>query len=512
MSKRANLLVAAVITIAIFGLIQWHGGAYTAEFDGHMDEPSHFVTALMLRDYVLTWPWPNPIPWAEQYYIHYPRVALGHWPPLYHLLLGAWWIVLPPSRETAILLQGLLAVCTAVAFHRLALRAASPGIGLFATGLLIASPLFQQAATQVMTEQLNLLLAVLFLDTLGRFVESEGQRYRARMGALLGLSLLVKGTGLALIPAPVIALVLAGHSRKLRTLTKPALAAAAVIGLCAAWYIAANRSAAAVLGWAGVTGNVRWNWKILKVLTGWGGMFTAFARCLIPPKFSALDAASMAVVISVTGVSWVVRAMDSGRHWIAALPALLLLCASVLGWARDWKPVGVVLCAAAILAGFPSGYYRPQPAGMGGIIDRLPLPARILVSSADPDFEGRWIAALAANDKRPASVVVRSTRSVAFESFMGNQYRLTVDGTGGLDAFLDRHAIDWIIHDDSGQAALEREHHRLIRELMRKSSSWTEHARAGKITLFRRVRPPQLPREPLRIELRTRGRTLVEKM
>lgn len=512
MINRSNIWIAAAVAVAIFGVIQWHGGAYSAEFDGHPDEPSHFVTALMLRDYALTWPWPNPVPWVEQYYLHYPRVALGQWPPLYHLLLGAWWIVFPVSRETAILLQGLLAFCTAMVFHRVASRAVAGAIATFVTGLLIASPLFQRGATQVMAEQLNLLLAVLLLEALAGFVESEGQGGRTRIAALIGLSLLVKGTGLALIPAPAFALVLSGQARRLRTLIKPALGAAVVIGACAAWYIAANRSASMILGWAGVTGNVRWNWKVLKVLTGWGGMFTALARWLTPPKFSPLDSASMAVVISVVSVSFVIRAMDADRHWIAAMPALLLLCASVLSWAREVKLVAAAACGLAIIAWFPGGYYRQETKGMAEIVNRVTLPARVLISSADPGREGTWVAALAVKDRRPESVIVRSTRGIASESFAGDAYRLTVEGTAGVEAYLDRHAIGWVIHDDSGETAAEREHHRLIRELMRTSTAWTEHANAGKIKVFRRVHPPRLPREPLRIHLRLRGRTIVEKM
>ena len=83
--------------MVIFGVLivglQIYGGAYQAEYDGHPDEAAHFVSSLLVRDYIGQWPWPDPLPWAIQYYIHYPKVAIGHWPPGYYIIQAGWWLL-----------------------------------------------------------------------------------------------------------------------------------------------------------------------------------------------------------------------------------------------------------------------------------------------------------------------------------------------------------------------------------------------------------------------------------
>jgi hypothetical protein len=73
-------LVLVAFAVLIAGL-QIYGGAYTAECDAHPDEAAHFVSSLLVHDYLAQWPWPNPLPWAMDYYLHYPKVAIGQWPP-----------------------------------------------------------------------------------------------------------------------------------------------------------------------------------------------------------------------------------------------------------------------------------------------------------------------------------------------------------------------------------------------------------------------------------------------
>ena len=100
----AGMIGLVLLTLQILG------GAYTAEFMGHADEAAQFVSGLMVYDYLATLPRENPIDWAGQYYLHYPKVAIGHWPPGYPAMEGLWWLMLGPSRVTAMLLQWLIGV------------------------------------------------------------------------------------------------------------------------------------------------------------------------------------------------------------------------------------------------------------------------------------------------------------------------------------------------------------------------------------------------------------------
>src|SRR5690349_16507783 len=59
-------------------LLQWRGNAYQAEWSGDSDEAAHYVTGLMVRDYIASGLPGSPMSFAQRYYDHYPRVAIGH--------------------------------------------------------------------------------------------------------------------------------------------------------------------------------------------------------------------------------------------------------------------------------------------------------------------------------------------------------------------------------------------------------------------------------------------------
>src|SRR5882724_8050666 len=89
--RRGLILLGAVLLFwAIAVIFQALGGAYRSELSGYPDEPAHYVTALMIRDYLTSGQWAHPIAFAENYYLHYPKVAFGMWGPGLHVLGASW--------------------------------------------------------------------------------------------------------------------------------------------------------------------------------------------------------------------------------------------------------------------------------------------------------------------------------------------------------------------------------------------------------------------------------------
>src|SRR5579884_85213 len=80
--------------------IQWASGSYGSEIGHDSDEPAHVMTSLMIRAYVLSGFHESAMRYAEQYYIHYPKVGLGMWPPVFNIATAAWTIVVPPGRTS----------------------------------------------------------------------------------------------------------------------------------------------------------------------------------------------------------------------------------------------------------------------------------------------------------------------------------------------------------------------------------------------------------------------------
>lgn len=85
-------LEAAAVAAVAFGLtvlLQARGGAFRSEFSAHPDESAHYVTGLMVREYVAAGAPQPPVQFAQDYYVHYPKVAIGHWPPVFYVLQAA---------------------------------------------------------------------------------------------------------------------------------------------------------------------------------------------------------------------------------------------------------------------------------------------------------------------------------------------------------------------------------------------------------------------------------------
>ncbi len=81
-------LYFVLVFLLFFGVevgLQWISGAYSSEFDDP-DEPAHYVTGLMIRDYVAARAPAPPLAYAENYYLHYPKVSFGS-----GRLFSTWW-------------------------------------------------------------------------------------------------------------------------------------------------------------------------------------------------------------------------------------------------------------------------------------------------------------------------------------------------------------------------------------------------------------------------------------
>ena len=165
---------AAMIGVVLLA-VQISGGAFKAEFTGHPDEAAQFVSGLMVYDYLATLPRENPIAWAGQYYLHYPEVAIGHWPPGYHAMEAVWWLFLGPSRTTAMLLQWLIGVVALTLLYRLCRSQLSLPITAAIIALTIATPVFQQSLEQTMADLCCLLWSVLLMQATVRLVEKQDQ-------------------------------------------------------------------------------------------------------------------------------------------------------------------------------------------------------------------------------------------------------------------------------------------------------------------------------------------------
>lgn len=474
----------------ILGL-QIAGGAYHAEFDGHPDEAGHLVSGLMVYDYLAAVPRENPLTWAKRYSLHYPNVAIGHWPPGPYIMDAVWWLVFPPSRVTAMLLNAVLMLLAAVVFYRLLRAAAPPWLSRLAALLLIAAPLAQQSYDRSMADLPSLLWSVLLTDAIVRLTRRPSVAAASGVTLCLICALLTKGAAACLVPAPLIACLILGQWRILKSRLM-FWSAAAVLLLGFGWYAAgAMYFHENVRGLGGIAVAAPWDAKFIPGLTGYG--FFALAcggACAALVRRRPAAVASAAILFSAVVGSWFLRAMNEPRDFIIVVPALLLLSVEMLLWARRRTQFGLLLGVPA-LALFPFTLYLQQPHGFRSLLNQIHLPGRMLVSSNGAG-EGAWIAEVALAEKRPASIVARASKTLAIEGRNTEDYHLILKTPDDIEARLDELAIATVIVDNEpGQNA--QPHQLLLEQTLKGSTAWLPCAAAGHLTGYCRTRPPSLP-------------------
>ena len=197
MTSRATL-IGFVVFLAFAVILQALSGAYAVDFAGNPDEPAHYVTGVMVRDYLAAFPWQPPMTFARNFYSHYPIVAIGHWPPMFYVAQAAWTLPFGVSRLSVLLLMAILSAATAtVVFASWRRRFGNAAAGALALAFL-SVPIVQEHGRMVMAEMLVALFTLLAVAAYRRYLETGHWRDSLQFALAASAAILTKPNGLAL--------------------------------------------------------------------------------------------------------------------------------------------------------------------------------------------------------------------------------------------------------------------------------------------------------------------------
>jgi hypothetical protein len=155
-----GVLLGLIVTFQVLD------GAYASSFgvsiEGNNDETAHLVTSLMIRDLITSLDFRHPWQFAQDYYYHYPRVAIGHWPPALYGTIGIWFLAFGASHATSMIFIAIVAATTATVIYFTGKRLIGRWAGVLSAVLFLASPLVQESSARLMPEHL-VTLAMLVL-------------------------------------------------------------------------------------------------------------------------------------------------------------------------------------------------------------------------------------------------------------------------------------------------------------------------------------------------------------
>ena len=489
---KRSTLPAWVFATALFFLIiaggQFAAGAASAGFGAYPDEASHFLSGLMIGDY-LSHLGCSPMAFAKEYYTYQPFFAIGYWPPLFYVLEGLWIFLFGHTRlSLMILVGGIALMCTLTIFGFLR-RTIGFWWALPVATLFLLLPSVRWSSTVVMTDLAVTLVCLLATLAFGQFFEAPmSYRWAVLAGFLVGLAMLTKYLAAFVVLAPVLVVFIDRRWSLLarrQTWLIPAVCAA----ICGPW-----------LWWSyrfltiGVDGAVRDSpgirlatvGRLLFDDFGWliGGLAVASVLWVFGHWNKLSPTVRLLALQPFCATTFLVAApagiepryfIPFYAPWLMTIPFFLrgILPAA----ARDffWVP----LTLSAVVALFPllhPGVVPPLPdrhlRSIALDVVHAPSgpPLAILVPTP---MEGAMIAELAAAvPQRSQMIMVRPSKLFARVNWLGTRYELITRNLNAISRLFEELPIDTILMAEP--AASSRPHDILLREMvLAPGSEWS---------------------------------------
>jgi hypothetical protein len=496
------------------------------------------MTGLMVRDYLAAkCPWP-PMRFAEQYYVHYPKVALGHWPPFFYVALALWMLLTGPARVSLLLLMAVIGASIAAFVYEFLRGEVGRWTALAFSVLTTTIPLMQRSVASVMSDGLVALLCLAAVWFYARYLESERFRSALMFGALAGLALITKGTGVVLAGVPPLAVAAGRRWGLLRKLSfwSPAVVVMAIAGPWYAYQFAAFPDTS--IAWAGI-GKAREGGMIDHIMTPFKavglplmclaaiGLVGRWFRAATP-RWAVLGALALA---SSVMHCWM-HSVKEPRHMLMAVPAVVALAAAgteIIAVCRGpfsslpiaGKRLGLMI--VVLLAYFAATFEIPlsPPAAFRSaanlVLSRTQAGSDRVLISSDSSGEGDLIVELAIREERPGHVVLRALKTFAQADWNGVDYRLLFSTPAEMRAELDRLDVRLLVVD-SQQSSERLPHHAVLKAMIAGSpdawplvGSFTNATETRRVSVYERAGGMSRARSPIEVPLReTLKRTLRE--
>jgi hypothetical protein len=503
-SWKTNLLVLLGF-LGVSVCLQFLAGAYHGEFGSEPDEAAHYVSGLFVHDFVKSGALRHAREFADSYYNHYPKVAIGHWGPTFSVLQAGWALLFTPQRASIMVLMALLtAVCALMLFRLLQKEFPTP-VAFVGAWIFMGIPIVQRFSAAVMTEIPITLLVLLATIFFARYMENERKWDSFGFAVCASMVILIKFSGILLAFVPPLAILL---TRQYHLLKKMSfwLAAIVVVILAGPWSIltvklATNGISDDAFGWAFTHKAVPY--YLGKVVASAGAVLTILAviglvvkwpRKETPKKSAVLWGSMIALLFSVLAAAMMIPAGYEARHLIPALPALVLFAVAGADWFRRQLLLKnrTPQIAATVAFGIPlvlflaltfriphKGWSGFQPVAQW-INTNARSNEKALVSS-DARGEGMFISEVAmADTKRPNHFAERSSKKFADSSWSGSGYKLFFSrnmsekkdqkreytNAEELFALLKEDTVTFFVLDQALENPLP--HHLMLREIIEK--------------------------------------------
>ncbi len=217
-TSRGDLVWGAVyflVAICVIFQGQFQSGIFSAEFAHFPDEPAHVMTSVFFRDYFAAL-FPAPMPFAHDYYLHYPKIAIGIWPPVFYVLAGTWLLIFGTSHASFLIFMAVMGAALAATLSLWVRQVAGPWPGLCSGVLLLCLRPLRFGTTTMLVDTTLTLMCLLATLALIRYFRTERLKDALLFGLLAALAMLTKGNANELALIVPLMLIVTGRYRLLR--------------------------------------------------------------------------------------------------------------------------------------------------------------------------------------------------------------------------------------------------------------------------------------------------------
>jgi hypothetical protein len=511
----------ALLAIAAFFVavgLQAFAGAFVATCG--QDACGHFISGVMIHDYIVAGRLGNPLRYLIHYHEHYPLVGIGHWPPLYYGIVASWMLLFSSSQTAVLLLSAAVAVVTALLLCGSVGRRQGTMAGLFVGLLYLASPLTQSETGTLMLDGPVTLACLSAMLCYASFMGTGRLRDAALFGVVASAGLLIKGNAGSLVLLPIFALLI-GRRFDLPFKLGFWVPVPIVAILAGPWYYltwgltaqgfrnSLGLSYGTQAAFANATFLMQSVGPVIFVLAVVAlvrvcGRIGGNART----KQSNLTVCAASLVIAVYIFLLIVPSAVTPRYVLSAVPPILILAAAEAGYWSEWlsrRYSGILRTEAEwrmavltiLVISFATLAFRIPHLRDDGLTMaaqqiwqiRSPRNPVVLIAS-DANAESATIAGLAMQDKsRPSIFAIRGSRLLGGGGYNNSDYQPRFATASAVMAEIDRYKIPLVLYRDSGTQA-NWIHLRQIQEAKelfpnRWELVYVDHSRPWGIYLFR---------------------------
>ncbi len=532
--KVALPLLAFLLFWGVAIAFQIAGHAYHCELNVESDDPAHYVTGLMLHDWAKSgFAWP-PTQFAENYYAHYPKVALGHWPPVFYVMQAVWMLAFGSSIDSDLVLMSVLnGLLSTTLFFVVARQVRSWWAGAAVALLLIANPVVQLFTGTVMADLVVGVFCFWAMVAWSRYWE-DGLRQSAMVfGVLSAIAIMTKGNGYALVLLPPIAIFIARRFNMIRDRSLW-IAVGLMAALCAPWSLLTRELVLNSMEYRLTTAfflqaNV---FYVEQLFTQMGlaagaaavfGLFVVLRRAWQGKAVDGIWVASAAWLLAFLLFHSLVPAALAPRYTIPAVPAWLLLMSYGVQQAAGlvkiprWSAQRRMAALGGLigLAFVSTAFSIPQRVTYGYVAlarDLAKQPQydkRVILVSSQGDGEGMLVAEVAQWDQpRPRHIILRAGRALADSDWLQRNYVLRYRTSDELMTYLESVPVGVIVIDRIGHHH-PNQHQPLLEQVLQQhpdqwklSGTYPEGAPANQsLAVYRLDGPNAIATHPISLEV-----------